>query len=248
MRWTEMELKTFLEAKANYFENNIENGKYYDGLVLIISSHGIPNYLCTSDYKRFSKRVVDRTFSLGHPKSRKYPRFILYDCCCGDFKQERNTLTPISKNTINDISKNTSEDDTDKGTKQPWVYGEDNPDYMLGRVDSANQGFVAKMDARFGSHVIYQFYKKYMKNLQENKRKFIHEIFDEIQNELHDDGKQLSECTWNNDTRYIVFEKFDQSNNYEHSENYIDLNENISHLDDNLIEMGEMDSLQNDSL
>jgi len=50
-------------------------------------------------------------------------------------------------------------------------------------------------------------YEKYMEALDKNQAPFIHEIFDSIQTELQKAGKQMPECVWNDDTRYLVFKK-----------------------------------------
>ncbi len=46
-----------------------------------------------------------------------------------------------------------------------------------------------------------------MENLQNNSWKFTHEIFAEIQRELHEEGKQYPECIWNDKTGFIKFRK-----------------------------------------
>merc|ERR1712228_203332 len=76
-------------------------------------------------------------------------------------------------------------------------------------VNAANKGFVSTMNSTTGSHVIYKMYSKYMDALDGKRTPFpfIHEVFDEIQAELHNDGKQLPESTWNDNTRNIIFKK-----------------------------------------
>merc|ERR1712228_479619 len=78
MIWNEQQLKMFLEEKAWDLSQNIDSGKKYDGLILVISSHGIPDYIVTSDYKLYSKLAIQRTFSF-YPILRIIPRFILFD-------------------------------------------------------------------------------------------------------------------------------------------------------------------------
>eukprot|EP01084_Bolivina_argentea_P256425 431729_1 len=231
LRWTEKELQEFLEEKADYLEENIEDGRYYDGLVLIISSHGLPYSVCTSDYGNYSKIAVHRTFSLGHPKTRKYPRFVLLDCCSGSNQMERvhSDVSTMSR------GKNISETDIFGADLQQWCSGDDNPDYMLARVSSSNHGFMSKIDKIVGSYLIYGFYQKYTANLDDNQGLFIHEIFDQIQEELHHDGKQLMECVWNNDTRYIKFCERKNTTHKKRSEKYMEV-ETLNHdsSDDNL--------------
>merc|ERR1719203_873813 len=81
--WNIDDLREFLEDRAKYLRDNIDAGNKYDSLVLIISCHGIPGYLMTSDYRKYSKLAVQRTFAFD-ARLRTIPRFILYDCCSGD--------------------------------------------------------------------------------------------------------------------------------------------------------------------
>merc|ERR1712228_1028421 len=78
---------------------------------------------------------------------------------------------------------------------------------MGGRVNAANQGFIGYLNPKFGSFVIHSMYKKYIETLEQGKDAFIHEIFDFVQRELQLQGKQLPECVWNDDMRYLVFKK-----------------------------------------
>merc|ERR1711933_693953 len=80
--WNEQSLKSFLEEKARFLSENIGRGRCYDGLILVISCHGISGFLCTSDYRLYSKFAIHRTFSM-FAILREIPRFILYDCCQG---------------------------------------------------------------------------------------------------------------------------------------------------------------------
>merc|ERR1712087_942875 len=80
--WTEENLKKFFEKAARHLSNNIVRGKYFDGLVCIISCHGIPRFICTSDYKLYSKVAIHRTLSQ-YVNLRGIPRLFLFDCCQG---------------------------------------------------------------------------------------------------------------------------------------------------------------------
>jgi len=77
----------------------------------------------------------------------------------------------------------------------------------MGIVTAANEGFVSCLNRDFGSYVTHRFYQKYSAILNAKKREipFIHEIFEEIQEELQLEGKQLPEAKWNDATQYIVF-------------------------------------------
>ena len=50
----------------------------YDGLVVLISCHGIKDYIVTSDYKRIDKNAIHRIFSADYPQNRTIPRLFFY--------------------------------------------------------------------------------------------------------------------------------------------------------------------------
>ena len=87
-----------------------------------------------------------------------------------------------------------------------WAKDEHNPDYRLVTVNAANQGFQSKMDTVSGSYVVTKLTEKISKNIKRNKL-FLNEILDDIQEELHDAGKQLMVKTFNNKTGNIKFVK-----------------------------------------
>ena len=64
-QWTEQELIQFLRQQATALEYNLvnEEDNKYDGLIVMISCHGIEGYILTSDYKKISKSAVHRIFS-----------------------------------------------------------------------------------------------------------------------------------------------------------------------------------------
>eukprot|EP01084_Bolivina_argentea_P087850 158628_1 len=218
--WTEKELHTFLVEKAKYLEENIDEKHKYDGLIVIISSHGIARNIITSDYKKFAKLAIHRIFSSPHPKSRKIPRLFLFDSCLGNNEQKSNRLSindngkPIKNEDLSkQISLNNVENDGDYG--ESWMVGEDNPDFNLAVIEAANPGFQSKLRNDIGSYLIYFFYKKMLDILQQNKRKYIYQTFDEIQDHLHKKGKQHPTYIWNDNTRYIRFKKNNNLNRNE---------------------------------
>merc|ERR1712228_400153 len=87
--------------------------------------------------------------------------------------------------------------------------------HLVGCVNSANNGFVSRLDRRFGSLVIHRLYQKYCSILDRKKNEipFLFEVFDDIQEELQLEGKQLPESKWNDDTQYIVFKKIKNKEN-----------------------------------
>eukprot|EP00483_Globobulimina_turgida_P007459 UN07473 len=170
--------------------------------------------IITSDYKKFSKLALHRIFSVLHPKSREIPRLFLFDCCCGDKEREcRIESIDISDddcgkyNDFIDVGKQIRSIDIDD--VKSWREGEHNPDFRLALIEAANPGFQSKLRVDIGSYVIYSFYEKMMRtlNFKGNQKNFIHNIFDEIQDELHKSGKQHPTYIWNDNTRYIRFNK-----------------------------------------
>eukprot|EP01084_Bolivina_argentea_P076461 138579_1 len=220
--WTEEQLKNFLEDRAKYLSDNIDK---YDGLIVVISSHGVAGNVCTSDYKTFSKIAIHRIFTASYPNTRLIPRLFIIDCCSGvsekehtygeetSLNEEQKYDLTYGKNTENigvqkrfkDTAKNVTASDI--GDDHLWIEGQQNPDYRLALIEAANFGFQSKLRSDIGSYVIHSFYEKTMDILKDNKRKFIHEIFKKIQQQLHDQGQQLIVCTWNTDTPYIRFKR-----------------------------------------
>ena len=87
-----------------------------------------------------------------------------------------------------------------------WAYDEDNPDHKLIKINAANDGFQAKMSMSTGSYVITNFIDHLKDNIFKNKnKKSLNDVFTEIQNSLHNQGKQLIEKTFFNETEYIKF-------------------------------------------
>ncbi len=89
-----------------------------------------------------------------------------------------------------------------------WAQNEDNPDYKLVIINAANDGFQSKLNSIYGSYVITQFTRKLEENIKEkNNQKFLNEILEDVQEDLHQKGKQLMVKTFNNKTEYIKFGK-----------------------------------------
>ena len=77
---------------------------------------------------------------------------------------------------------------------------------------AANEGFQSKMRVDTGSYVISNFIQGLKDNIySKSNDKFLMDILEEIQEELHDQGKQLMVKTFNNKTEYI---KFGANNQY----------------------------------
>merc|ERR1712130_335890 len=108
----------------------------FDGLILIISSHGIPDYIVTSDYKLYSRLAIQRTFSF-YPILRTIPRFILFDI---EEKNIENLNIDIMKSDIDCIEEENIFYGLVDGMVK-WQQNEENPDHLIGRVDCTNHGF-----------------------------------------------------------------------------------------------------------
>ena len=86
-----------------------------------------------------------------------------------------------------------------------WTESKKNPDYKLVFVKAANSGFMAKARNDIGSYFISYFVNKMERNIAGKQGKELAVVLDEIQNELHDLGRQLTENLYNNNTRTLMF-------------------------------------------
>merc|ERR1719361_839379 len=142
-KWNECDLQDFLEGRARHLAANIKEGKMYDALVVIISCHGIPGYICTSDHKKYSKLAIHRTFAW-HAEVREIPRFVLFDCCQGNDSPVavRYSQLGLNKNVLcieemkenDEHDKRVEPDDIFNGDKngQKWTSDTRSPDHLLG--------------------------------------------------------------------------------------------------------------------
>ena len=219
LKWKEQELIDFLKEKAAFFDSNVDK---FDGLMVVISCHGLRDYVCTSDYKLIEKLAIHRLFSLNYPKVRELPRIFIYDCCDGDndYGKGINSMTDTGKGreikytkmNLDDtetgdieMGKNFRAEHIEKQNEAIWERGTKNPDYLLVEINAANPGFESKMSKTKGSYMISKFVEKMMKNLNDNNPRFIHQIFDDIQEELQ--KKQQTKNTYNNGAMYCVLKK-----------------------------------------
>ncbi len=199
--WTETKLINLLKTEIGneLFDEN--NELQYDGFILCISAHGITNKIITSDYRTIEKSAIHRIISLEYPKIRSIPRIFIYDSCNGT--EERRYTFRASTISSADISKCIELEAVSSGVNQ-WTQ-KLNPDYKLVQINASNLGFQAKCDLRFGSFLIYEFTQKMKQNIEKTENKTLATIFDEIQNDLHDRGKQQTTNTFNNNTRNLRF-------------------------------------------
>eukprot|EP01084_Bolivina_argentea_P095916 172421_1 len=214
IEWKHNELTTFFKQKAVYLNQNIQTGRRYDGLVVIVSGHGISGNILTSDYRTISKTKIHRIFSK-QQALRMIPRIFMFDSCSGDsekvsisrFDDEMGKLILPD----DEIGKPILPDDDENVRYRKsilWALDEHNPDHLMILINAANKGFIAKMNSKKGSYLIAEYMEKMIDNIKNcNNKKFLMEILDEIQQKLHHDGKSLIEYTPYNGTSYIKFSK-----------------------------------------
>ena len=217
--WTKQEIIDLLKKSGKYLDENVKNGKH-DGLVVVVSSHGIQDHIVTSDYKKINKDTIHRIFSVDFPSLRHIPGIFIYDCCDGDNQRVRHT-TRFSHDLQKHMSKGTSVGNVGHhvkshsvmeaygANKEIWYKNEPNPDYKLVVINSSNKGFMSQMGNKSGSYMINKFTQKMTENINgRGNKSFLFQIFHEIQDELHDTlGKQLIEAKYNNKLEYVKFLK-----------------------------------------
>ena len=217
--WKKKEIIDLLKKKGKTLNKGVRTHKY-DALIVIISCHGIPGHIVTSDYKRINKDTIHRIFSVDYPELRNIPCIFIYDCCDGDNDRDRdssrasaNILPYKEKKYVNkngDVQENEGFKeslDVYGQDQQIWFNNEPNPDYKLVIINSSNTGFVSQMGSKSGSFMIKAFVETMQENVEGGNKLFLNEILHEIQAQLHDDGKQLIEAKYNNKLEYIKFRR-----------------------------------------
>eukprot|EP01084_Bolivina_argentea_P287060 492517_1 len=233
--WTAEEIIAFFRQDLGneLFDDNILK---YDCLMVFFSCHGVPNRIITSDYKTIDKILLHRIVSCRYPETRNIPRIFIWDSCEGNAHKsnKRSSLSHLPSISLTSytsdallveeskISANEVQE-MDKGVKlnalnipNDKLWSDDkyclNPDYNLAELNAcaANTGFQAKLDLRFGSYLTYYFVEKMKKNIQEKECKSLGQICHEIQDELHDLGKQQTIHILNNQTEYLQFKMNDK--------------------------------------
>ena len=100
-----------------------------------------------------------------------------------------------------------------------------NPDYKLVEIHAANIGYQAKCNLINGSYLIYGFTQRLKQDTlkRDKDKKSLATMFEEMQNELHDKGRQQTINTFNNNTRHLIFRKnkFETIKSIEMSENML---------------------------
>eukprot|EP01083_Nonionella_stella_P039233 106707_1 len=215
-KWTQQEMVDFLKQKAVEIARNAEEQKEselqpYDALFVVVSGHGYQQGIVSSDYQLITKQAIHRLFTTNHPICREIPRIFLFDCCAGD---QQRSIYPASFNDDDDESASDAGKNFDVSNirieqydNEIWKSDQRNPDYRLATIHAANDGFQSKMNSVDGSYLIYEFVKRMTKNIEDGENKFLGEIIEEIQYDLHDKGKQQITFSFNNHTRYLMFKK-----------------------------------------
>merc|ERR550525_2169414 len=88
LRWTKDEIITLLKERARFLLKNLD---VYDGLVVILSGHGLNGSIVCSDHEQIPKLFIHRLFSMDFNVTglRDIPRLFVFDCCDGHFDWNR---------------------------------------------------------------------------------------------------------------------------------------------------------------
>ena len=215
--WTKDEVMNFLENDVcdQFFDD--DGNVRFDGLIVSISSHGIDGCILSSDYKKVDRTRIHRCISEKYPELREIPRIFLFDACDGT--RDRRDSESFENEEKVDSAKNTEEtkDDEETSTVEAlqvesrdteWSSKYKNPDYNLVTVNGSNDDYVSKIQhSTVGSYLTYFFTKAVRLNIEMKQRKGLGAILKDIQNLLHDEGKQLIKKTFFNETETLRIEK-----------------------------------------
>eukprot|EP01084_Bolivina_argentea_P247976 414820_1 len=205
--WTADDIITFLKEDVGNTLLDDEEQLQYDSLIVCVSCHGQENVIISSDSKTIEKNVIHRIISAENPVVRNIPRLFVFDSCEGIAQREY-----VRKETIYDEEKDNDKGVTLKEISSGYEWTNEslkskNPDYKLVCVSAANAGYQAKCHVNNGSYLINGFVQKLKCNLNKKGNKTLQCIFEEVQQELHDTGKQQITHHFNNNTSNVVFKK-----------------------------------------
>ena len=231
-KWTESEVMDFMTNKVGEDFFDSDGNPKYDGLIVSFSGHGVRNRIVTSDGKLIDRTSLHRCISNKYPKIREFPRIFLFDACDGAAKRreivngmervdseseadgylteneekEKGNMIQI-EGTVTETVKNTTLADVQN--VDDWAIDTKNPDYNLIAVHASNAGFVAKMhgDEDVGSYLSWFFANKLRQNVKDGNTKGLGEMMDDIEEKLHDSGKQLIRTEFFTGTRSLRIEK-----------------------------------------
>ena len=246
--WTEHEITKFLKNDVVKELFDDDNQLKYDGLIVCVSCHGVENKIITSDFKTIQKAVIHRLISHQFPKVRQIPRIFLFDSCQGNAERKSGRIS-LSKSSI--TWEQTIEEEKAKGVRlvdimvgNEWTLDSPNPDYKLVEIHAANIGFQAKCNFINGSYLIHRFTEKLQQDIikKDYDKKSLGTIFEEIQNELHDKGRQQTINTFNNNTRHLIFKK----NNNIYNMNKINKKKEVDMLNEDITNVLKEEHVDND--
>ena len=213
--WTKDEVMEFLEETVGGYFFDREGIPQYDGLIVSVSSHGVGNNVISSNYEMINRTEIHRCISESYPQIRVIPRIFIFDACDGT-RDRKKTLLMEEKDShsedspcVVDADKAGSVDLVDElEIDTEWNSKNKNPDYNLIVVHGANDGFVSKMqDNEMGSYLTYSFIKAVKQRIERNGSKGLGEILMDIQNVLHDKGKQMIKFNCFNYTANLRIER-----------------------------------------
>ena len=206
LSWTKDEVMDFLQEEigAQFFDPN--GVAKHDGLIVSISSHGLQDCVISSDYELINRTDIHRCISEKYPQIREIPRIFMFDACNGT--RDRIATTALHSDDSEEARKGGNDvlDALQKETE--WTSMNKNPDYNLVEVHGSNDGFVSKMQATtMGSYLTHSFVKAVRQRIEKKQRKGLSDMLKDIQNALHDKGKQLIKFTCYNDTGNMRIER-----------------------------------------
>ena len=206
--WTKDEILEFVkhDIPRAFFDEN--GDARFDGLIFSISSHGMGNNVISSDYKKVSRTMIHRLISDRYPEIREIPRIFMFDACDGAKERKK----PEEKQNSEGVTKGSSSLSRQQSRKEAeWTAETKNPDYNSVVVHGANDGFVSLMKTNHvGSYLTYFFVKAVKQRIKRQERKGLEELLTDIQNALHDSGKQLIRKEFFNNTATLRIEKNNQ--------------------------------------
>ena len=211
LSWTKDEVTSFVEKQvaATFFDKR--GNPRFDGLIFAISSHGLGDCIISSDYKMIKRTDIHRRISEKYPQIRTFPRIFLFDACDGT--RDRHSTSKMNTVEMDEAMKGGDSlvfalQMETEWTPYGWTSRTKNPDYNLVVVHGSNDGFVSKMqDSEVGSYLTYFFAKAVRQRIERKQRKGLSELLTDVQNVLHDGGKQLIRKEFFNNTEYLRIER-----------------------------------------
>ena len=150
--WDEQELIDFMKQKSEDLENNLvrfeeTSTNRYDGLLVIISCHGLEGCILTSDYQKIEKLAIHRIFTGKKPLCRKIPRIFLFDCCSESGERDCDWRGHVSDEEISSSEEEEEEKYDGKGIKNKKTK-------KLTRTLAADKSKQTDSNTEHGKHVV----------------------------------------------------------------------------------------------